>query len=141
VVFGSLPQTYRDLIIVAQTTSSASNSGDIGVRLNGDGGSNYSFVEAAGNGSSTGSNQGPQDMIYLYYTLGTNRYTTVAQIFDYSATDKHKSALVRAGSAADGTIMNACRWANTAAVNSLTFRLDGNQFTAGSTFSIYGVIA
>jgi hypothetical protein len=141
VLFDSLPQNYRDLIIVAQTSSSANNSSDIGVRFNGDGGSNYSFVEAAGNGSSASTNQGPQDMTYLYYTLGTNRFITIAQVFDYSATDKHKATLVRASSALDSVIMNACRWANTAAVTSLTFRLDANQFATGSTFSIYGVIA
>jgi hypothetical protein len=62
---------------------------------------------------------------------------------DYSATNKHKTVLVRADNANSITMAHAARWANTSAITSIvltSFEGAGN-FAIGSTFSLYGVIA
>ncbi len=62
VTFSSISQDYRDLILVATgTTSTATYRA---VQLNGDTGSNYSYVNAAGDGSATNSYAGTTTRIF-----------------------------------------------------------------------------
>jgi len=140
VTFSNIPATYRDLIVVGEFVPSGAFA-DMGLRFNSDGGTNYSFVEAAGNGSAAQSNSGSRAQAVMLYTLGTNRWSFIAQIMDYSATDKHKTVLSRANSAAVVTIMTANRWANTAAITSVTVRPDASTFASGSTFNLFGISA
>jgi len=64
---------------------------------------------------------------------------------DYSATDKHKTVLVKRGvSDATGYSvgMEAGRWASTSAITSINiFDQSGDTFDAGSSFALYGVAA
>lgn len=69
-----------------------------------------------------------------------SRTVAVVQVMDYSATDKHKTSLIRIDST-NTTSAIAQRWASTTAVNSLTFSIGSGVFAIGSTFSLYGVIA
>lgn len=138
VTFSSIPGTYRDLVVIGTFVPSGAFA-DMGLRFNGDGGTNYSFVEAAGNGSTANSNSGARAQAVMLYTTGTDSWMFNAQIMDYSATDKHKTVLSRANSAAVVTIMTANRWANTAAITSVTVRPDASTFASGSTFALYGI--
>jgi hypothetical protein len=62
------------------------------------------------------------------------------QIMDYSANDKHKTVLIRQSEANLGNVTaTAARWANTAAVTSITFLLVGGNLQAGTTISLYGI--
>jgi hypothetical protein len=140
VTFGSIPATYRDLIVVINFGTTAS-VGDVGIRFNGDTGTNYTYVEAFGSGSSTGSSAGSRSYNVIGYLTSVTRIATIAQIMDYSATDKHKTTLTRENDAAGTLRMLATRWANTAAVTSLSIITQTNTFATGSTFSLYGVIA
>lgn len=137
VVFSSIPATYRDLILVF-AGSTVYLSGVV-VNFNGDNtGTNISQVRMYG---PTGSDTliGHPGIDFAYSTVQS---TTIMQILDYSATDKHKSCLVRWNSAggSDLTVAVAARWANTAAINSIRI-YNSSGFTSGSTFSLYGVIA
>ena len=141
VTFSSIPATYRDLILVitAQRTGTPVN---VGMRFNGDSGSNYTSVYMTGTGSSpaTGIVSSTNFQLDLYPyppSSGFNNY--IVQMMDYSATDKHKPILVRVNDAGNATEASAGRWASTAAVNSLALTL--SNFNTGSTFSLYGVIA
>jgi hypothetical protein len=61
---------------------------------------------------------------------------------DYSATDKHKTVLSRYGNSSTEVDMAASRWADTSAINSIQILLaDAETYSAGSNFSLYGVIA
>jgi hypothetical protein len=102
----------------------------------------------SGWGASYGSNGSGTSYIFVSgynYGVATSGAYTIAQgsIMDYSATDKHKSTLIRSRSSRDNgdtdTTAGAGRWANTAAVNSLRFYLTGGSFAAGSNFQIYGI--
>jgi hypothetical protein len=139
VTFSDLPQTYRDLIVVCDWAGSAS-ANYMFVRLNGDTGTNYSYVLAYGAGSSGGSTSASSQTGLYTGIARTTKNATLFQIFDYSATDKHKTALSRYGLADMSEVaMIASRWANTAAVTSVTLQLGGNTFAIGSTFSLFGI--
>jgi hypothetical protein len=142
VTFSSIPATYRDLIVVASVKYSTSNGGYMAYRLNSDTGNNYSYVFMLGNGSSFSSGSGSGESFGRFGNASTADFeSTIFNIFDYSATDKHKTGLSRTNIASIYTVEYASRWANTSAVNSITFSPDSGNFTANSNFSLYGIEA
>jgi hypothetical protein len=149
VVFASIPSGYRDLVFSISILGTSNDQSCV-MQLNADTGANYSNVRMAGWGASYGSNTTGTTYIFVSgynYGLATSGAPTIAQgsILDYSATDKHKSTLIRSRSSRDNgdgdTAAGAGRWANTAAVTSVKFYLTGGSFIAGSTFSLFGVAA
>jgi hypothetical protein len=139
VIFSSIPATYRDLVV--RFAGSTSSNDTWGIRLNGDTTSSYPRVWMLGNGSSTGS--GSDTQTYMRAIDGTTtQHTWGMSIMDYSATDKHKTALFRGDGTASFTIAYAFRWAKTDAVTSITmFQVSGASFAVGATFSLYGIAA
>ena len=140
VTFSSIPATYRDLHFV-MTAPSWSGGSDMLFRLNGDTGSNYSLVrvQALSGDLSSGTASGTSQ--YYGVAIYTGPIMATATWLDYSATDKHKTALHRMGQNAQYVWMAASRYASTSAVTSLTLLLNSGSYPAGSTFSLYGVIA
>lgn len=137
IVFSSIPATYRDLIIQTDGTSSANEN--ISIQFNGDTGSNYSYVQMNGNGSTTGSSSGSEAFLRIG-AVYTSRTINQLQLLDYSATDKHKTILSRCNAASVITQAIAGRWASTSAITSISIKLTGSaSFQSGSTFSLYGV--
>jgi len=138
VTFSNIPATYRDLIFIFQGTSTGT-VGDIIFRLNGDGGGNYSRVQT--NNAGSGSNTGLNGFYPLYFGTGGGNF--ILNLMDYSATDKHKTALSRGNNPSLGFVtMMASRWANTAVVTTIALSIDsGASFASGSTFNLYAVIA
>jgi hypothetical protein len=145
VVFSSIPATYRDLILVADgvflTDGFAQN---FWVRVNGSTSSIYTSVRMSGNGSTTSSGTDSDTLFYLGGANNNQKFNIVLQAMDYSATDKHKTFLARQNAAAYQTYAGALRFGSTNAITSITF-LTANastiKYDAGSTFSLYGVIA
>ena len=141
VVFSSIPATYRDLVLVLAGTRTGNNQ--IQFRFNSDIGTNYSTVIASGNGSGTSSSA--ETLSFLFstsYALQTDtQLNTILQVMDYSATDKHKTTLLRFSQAGSGVSMAAGRWANTAAITSVQIYTANNDFGSGSVFSLYGIVA
>lgn len=146
VTFGSIPATYRDLrLIIGNWTSTAENT--CYVRVNGDTATNYSYVFMLGNGSSASSNSSSATAAGLL--IGGLEGVSLTEIingeisiFDYSATDKHKSSLARYNYAGRETSSSAARWASTAAITSLLVRISpSGSFNAGTTFSLYGIVS
>ena len=134
--FSSIPATYRDLVLVTEGTHS-SDSGDRFIRVNGQT-TNYSTVSMLGDGSGTSSNTySLAGMITL--AAATARGSTVIQFMDYSATDKHKTVLVRGGWAGIAVTAAANRWASTDAISSITLYSSTGSFNVGFTASLYGI--
>jgi hypothetical protein len=139
VTFSSIPATYRDLIIVFDGSTTATSAGGT-LRYNGDSANNYSFVAMFGTGSSAGSDLNTTTNSSIFnFTTTTSKSTSVVQIMDYSATDKHKTALSRSGQANGYVLAYANRWANTAAITSVEVSVNAGNYAAGSTFSLYGI--
>lgn len=144
VTFSSIPATYRDLVlVVANMSATAANT--FYLQANGDTASNYSWEVTWGSGSTTGSdaltNNGALLGGYIGLSTSTGQ-TTLVQLMDYSATNKHKTFLSRHSNSAGEVAMSASRWANTTAINSITLKvLPSGSFNSGATFSLFGVIA
>jgi hypothetical protein len=142
VTFSSIPATFRDLVLVYAGTQTNA-SGEIWIRYNSDTGSNYSTVQMGGLGSGSGFSTS-YTTTRIVPTANQAESTTVItnivmSIFDYSATDKHKTSLVRANNSALGTQAQANRWANTAAITTVEITTGTGQLAAGSTFALYGI--
>jgi hypothetical protein len=143
VTFSSIPATYRDLVVVVRGAMSGNAS--ILMRFNGDSGSNYPNVFMRGQSSGTQSNTYTPTYVALAISaVGTgNEFTAIAQVMDYSATDKHKTTLNRSGYTNDiGSSVveaTAVRWANTAAITSIAITTSTSTFGAGSTFALYAI--
>jgi hypothetical protein len=147
VTFSNIPQGYGDLVLV--TSTAAGNTGSPGgnarnllVRANGDSGNNYPRVIMSGDGGTARSTSDTQSWFALDWYGHTNLTFHIHQLqfLDYSATDKHKTVLNRVFST-NATEAIAHRWANTAAINSLSIFYDSNTLAAGSAFYLYGVHA
>lgn len=151
VTFSSIPATVngvvlKDLVVIVEAATTVSGV-TLDLRLNGDTGSNYSAIEMGGrnNGAYVG---GGSDGFFRVFgnTFGTLPFQATMQIMDYSATNKHKTALVRASSY-DTSLSSylvkayAGRWASTAAVTTISFAslFNSREFAIGSTFSLYGI--
>ena len=132
VTFSSITQDYRDLVLVVEATNTTAF-----LRFNGDTGSNYAYVQMYGTGSSVASNSNTISSIYIANDGGFGNI----QIMDYSATDKHKALLIRRGTSTTFTMATANRWANTAAITSVTISGLTASFNSGSTFYLYGIEA
>ena len=138
ITFSSIPATYRDLVLVVSFQTSTDTS--LFVRFNSDSGSNYSLVRMWGTGSSTASDS--QTQTYADMEAGTTSgqiNTSILQIMDYSATDKHKTILYRSNQ--NLVAAGAQRWANTSAINNISIDTSIGTFNVGTTFSLFGIEA
>ena len=132
VEFSSIPQDYRDLVLVMDCSVGTSS---IEITLNADSGSNYSRVGIYG----TGSAQGSFSSTYTAMLMGAQTENlNILQFMDYSATDKHKTSLLRSKVASSEVVATAYRYASTSAITSIELSGGGN-FTSGSTFALYGI--
>ena len=143
VTFSSISGSYRDLVLVLFTKHTA-NSNYTRIRINSDSGSNYSHVTMRGTGSATGSSLSTETYIYpmLAVTESSSDFMVGRLDFmDYSATDKHKTVLIRADVSVLATNAEAVRWASTSAITSLVIDSSASLFVAGTTMALYGVSA
>lgn len=143
ITFSSIPQSYQDLVVVSSVATQNDAFRQYRIRINSDSGSNYNEIKLNGSGSATGSSAGTNGTEFTFFSTGANGVfsTMTTQFIDYSALDKHKTFLHR-GSVPDQTIgVDGGRWANTAAINTLTIYTPAGQFVTGSTFYIYGLVA
>jgi hypothetical protein len=140
VTFSSIPATYRDLVIVVAGTTSASSG--LYLRLNGDTGANYTAVYAYGTGSSAVSTTSIViNGLYIGNFTNVNQSVSTNHLMDYSATDKHKTMVGIGSDPSNFVIMNATRWANTAAVTSVLVLPATGTMSAGMTLSMYGIVS
>lgn len=143
VTFASIPTTYRDLRLVVTGQQNTTSDRQATIKPNNDA-SNASLVYMDGSGSSTVT--GTASNISIYYIAPGPAANTIAMsttdIMDYAASDKHKTFLTRSGSSYNPASTYASRWASTAAISSLVIYPNiGGNFSAGSTFALYGVVA
>jgi hypothetical protein len=138
VTFSSIPATYRDLVVVV-TGKRTSGADYMGIEFNEDFSDNYFNVRMYGDGSSATSQSfsGYSSGRAVDY-MNTNFGLSIIHIMDY-AQSKHKTILAR-GNSTSLVYSAANRWANTAAITSLTLR-NGGSFDTGSSFYLYGIVS
>lgn len=148
VVFNSIPQTYTDLVLTVDSRFTLSSGRWIGVRCNNDTGSNYYTIYFGGTGSSPITANFADTVLRLGNGSASGaRSNVIGHIADYTNTTNYKPSISRA-TTNEYTISYASSWRGASgspqAITSLTFTCDtaeGNQFLAGSVFSIYGIKA
>lgn len=127
---------YRDLVLVVDSNTSGNSI--VATYFNGDTtATNYNFVRMRGDGSTASSSTSNNANTSIFYSPKT---ITIFQFMDFSATDKHKSYLIRNNAAEYATHAYAARWSNTAAITSINLTGSVN-FDSGSVFSLYGIVA
>lgn len=142
VTFSSISGAYRDLRLVFTGGIGSSNAS---FTLNNDSSSTYLWttLESDGVASSSAWNGDTFGSFANNYILwfNTSGILVTMDILDYSATDKHKTVLTRGNNSVRAVNAVVNRWPSTAAITSI--RLNGNatNFTAGSTFALYGLSA
>ena len=151
VTFSSIPQGYTDLVLVAYANGTGAGFQDISVRVgNGsvDTGTNYSWTDVYGTGSAAGSYRNSN---VSYCNLGYINGTTVGStsysfskinFMNYSNTTTYKTMLSPSFVSIGDSINSAVGlWRSTAAINIITLFPNANNFSAGSTFTLYAVQA
>lgn len=148
VTFSSISGSYTDLILVVNCgASSAGVTHDF--RFNSDSGTNYSLTDLYGNGStaasSRASNQTKGSFAYFVVADSPVEHNAILHIMNYSNTTTFKTALSRSnrGSANNfpGAEAIVNLWRSTAAITSITLLPNAGNFVAGSTFTLYGILA
>jgi hypothetical protein len=146
VTFSSISSAYRDLRLVYRGNANGYSGAAPSLRINGDDTVAYPTVLFTGDGT-TGVYASTLNFAQIpindaNYMSPAAAMVCLVDIFDYSATNKHKSVLSRAHSA-QGANTNTGRWPNNAAITSLTLAIafGSSGFVAGSTFALYGMSA
>lgn len=138
VTFSSIPQEYRDLVMVFYGTTNTTS--DFLTYFNNDiTNSNYSRYYFFGNGSTVATPSASEAApLFWYSTTGTPAMNFL-EILDYSRTDKHKSVLAKYRQSTNGAGLTVGRWGNTAAITSIQTIPTAGVFNAGCVFTLYGI--
>jgi hypothetical protein len=150
-VFSSIPQTYTDLVIVLDFRFTESPGRFVGVRCNGDTGTNYQTAYYGGTGSGTLTSTFSDNLLRLGNgSANSERSLITGNIFGYANTTSYKTSIGRS-STNEYAILYGSSWRGSTgssfqAITSLTVACDiggggTNAFLAGSTFTIYGIKA
>jgi hypothetical protein len=143
VTFSSISQSYRDLVLVIEGRSTITENPTM--RFNGVTGTNYPMVRISGNGStpSSGSNNSAYFFVGGAVTFNSaSKSTSIVNIMDYSVTDKHKPVIIRTDGVGTATEGQVGRWANTAAINTISLFFNfGALWSSGTSFALYGIAA
>jgi hypothetical protein len=147
ITFGSIPQTYTDLILVVQAKGSASTGSNPVFQVNGDNGANYSFTFLSGDGTSAASGRVANNSSAVLGMRNSNltnsdfRYNSITHFMNYSNTTTHKTIISRSNDAGQLTEFCTNLWRSTAAITSINCIIGTVNYVAGSTFSLYGIKA
>lgn len=147
VTFGSIPQTYTDLVLIASPIATVDGS-SVYIKFNGDTGSNYSRTIISGYGSSAGSTRTSNaTFIGSGWQVGggtTSPSPHIYNIQNYSNSTTFKTILFRSNFAPYGGLSEVTAevglWRNTSAITSINISYLSN-FAIGSTFTLYGIKA
>lgn len=139
--FTSIPSTYTDLIIQGNTI--ATTPYELFVQFNSDTGTNYSNIYLEGNGTSASSGRSTTTAsMAMAYSSSANPTATVIQIQNYANSTTYKTLLSRSSAASAAVEAYVGMWRSTAAITSVQLKLtSGRSFSAGATFSLYGIKA
>jgi hypothetical protein len=153
ITFSSIPTDYKYLQLHSYFALT-NNDSELGIRFNGDSGTNYTKSQVYANGTpssmvqATSSSRGLTSTAGpVWYGAGTSGFvSSITYIFDYAATDKVKTHHTLTGGAVDsggtsqGVFARLGLWNNsTDAVTSMLLTSTGGNIISGSHFALYGI--
>ena len=145
VTFSTISGAYTDLVLVCNIAQAASNN-SLRIRYNSDTGSNYSFTNLSGDGSTASS--GRDSNLTSGLVANTSGSTSlelvvIAHIQNYSNATTYKTHIGRGNRAASATDATVGLWRSTAAITTIDLAMGStfpsNNFASGSTFTLYGI--
>jgi hypothetical protein len=144
VTFTNIPGTYTHLQIRGISFPVSGPDG-LSARLNGDTGTNYTYHEIYGTGSTAGAQAETGKTAIL--ELGGSSSSTipgaiVMDILDYANTNKYKTIRTLAGTDANGSgtvRLVSSLWLNTNAITSISLFGSGSNLAQYSQFALYGI--
>tara|TARA_R110000822_G_scaffold26544_3_gene79846 strand:+ start:427 stop:993 length:567 start_codon:yes stop_codon:yes gene_type:complete len=145
----TLAAGYQHLQIrfAARSADSVTGARDLGIRLNGDTGTNYSYHNLRGTGSAVQALGGSttnvmfQEEVFVGNSEASGIFGSgVVDILDYNATSKFTTIRTLLGYNASSSrlALSSGSWRNTDAVTSVLLYPNSGSILAGSRFSIYG---
>jgi hypothetical protein len=139
IVFSSIPSTFQHLQIRLFSKNTTDN-GTVGMRYNSDSGSNYSFHDLYGTGSSPGTlTAANQTTLFACLTGSTQAAVSIIDILDYADTNKFKTnrSLIGVDYNGSGYLwFSSGNWRSTTAITSITLNATFSQYTHAA---LYGV--
>jgi hypothetical protein len=133
----NINQNYLDLVLVYDLFTDS--GGDMEIRYNGDGSTNYAL-------QSVGNNQGSREARYQnlgFYRIpsgGTSGVSVTMQIKDYAKTNKVKCAILTYTNATESFLVNT-QYFSTNAITSISInRQQSVLIVPGTTVSLYGIV-
>ena len=147
ITLSGISGSYRDIALVARATKDTAGGDNFVLRFNDDTGNNYNFKwgEMYSTSSQWAGSALSQSRIITSQSFSAFSDAEVgileAHILEYSQTDKNKNVLIRSGRAGGGSTFGIGEWMDTSAITSITLTTTASDFAAGTTLSIYGVIA
>jgi len=142
--FTSIPSTYKHLQI--RISGKAANNGNASYRFNSDSGSNYSWHNLYGSGSSAAAYSGASSSVIYTGEMYTNASifnAEIVDILDYANTNKYKTLRAISGVDLNGSgsvQLDSGAWRSTAAISSITiYPPSSGSFSQYSSFALYGI--
>jgi hypothetical protein len=139
VTFSSVPNTYTDLVIVISGSTGGNDT--IGLRFNSDSGTNYSYTQIYGDGTSAGSTKASGETFARIGPFYNSQSITIANVMNYANASIYKTILTRANNAGNQLNELVSLWRNTAAITDVTVNAIFGQFNSGTIVSLYGIKA
>ena len=141
--FSSINGGYTDLVLIFDGLGTTGSTNDIGLRLNGDTGTNYSNTLIYGLGSVAGSGRHTGLNFFRgWYLSSTAQTNCIFNIMDYANTTTFKTVIGRSNISNAEVNAAVGLYRSTSAITSLSLTPQGgSSFTSGSTFKLYGIQA
>jgi hypothetical protein len=146
---GDYSSTYKHLQLRLIARSNGPSGDDaLRLRFNADSGSNYSWHQLLGNGSSVNSNAATSQTGTYPAQIAANLAAAnifgggVIDILDPYSTSKNTTVRGLSGTTGGSNVimLRSGAWLNTASITSITLNgVDGGNLLAGSRFSLYGI--
>jgi hypothetical protein len=141
VTFSSITGTYTDLILVVNGTITSGGENFL-IQFNGDTAANYSDTRLGGNGSAAFSTRTSSQTSMVAANIYSGQGTIIFQIQNYSNTTTYKTLLSRVSYASNVVSSHVGLWRKTPeAITSIYMILSGQNFSSGTSFTLYGIKA
>lgn len=139
VEFTGISSAYTDLVLVGFAKNPT--AGDNLVLNINNATSGYSNTRIIGNGSTATSSRTSNFPVALIGNVGTEWGNFITQFMNYSNTTTFKTFITRCNFANSETQASVNLYQSTSAISSIKISMSDQVFSAGSTFSLYGIRA
>lgn len=141
ITFSNISNDYKHLMIVI-TGYGTSDNQVVGVRVNGDSGTNYSTTRFLSYSAGTITDRYANATYFMsaanFSNIGTT--TCITYIYDYSNANKYKTFYALTSDNSESVSRDVGLWRSYAGINSITlFVSSTGNFVVGTTATVYGI--